>query len=354
MKGRLVAVDSIGQKTVAALVVDGELTDLLIDPDCSSNRSEGIFLAKAERLLKRQGGQFFKLPDGKSGCFRGTSTYQEGSLELVQISGVAAHGKASPLSTRITLKRRYAIGTLSAPGVNISRAISDEFERKRIHGLASAQWADAPREMGVILRSACAGQAAERIVDDLQKLIETARQMLSARAGEPRMLMKGPSAAELARRDWLDPGPCSLDEQDHAFERNDIFGLLGDYFRPEVTLPSGGSISVEPTRALTSVDVDTGSDLSSAAALRAGVEAARALPRQLRIRGVGGQVVIDFPPLTAKGRRMIHDQICTEFKRQKVVATFLGWTKLGHYEMHVRRDKIPLADAVWQPIREML
>jgi len=104
-----------------------------------------------------------------------------------------------------------------------------------------------------------------------------------------------------------------------------------------------GHMMIEPTRALVAVDVNTGNDTSPAAALKANIAAARELPRQLRLRGLGGQVVIDFAPMPKKDRAVLDQVIRAAFKSESEV-NLAGWTTLGLYEMTRKRDRLPLME----------
>ena len=96
-------------------------------------------------------------------------------------------------------------------------------------------------------------------------------------------------------------------------------------------------------RALVAVDVNTGPDTSPAASLKVNIAAARDLPRQLRLRGLGGQVVVDFAPLSKKDRAILDQVIKAAFKAEGE-AHLAGWTALGLYELTRRRDRLPLAE----------
>ena len=100
---------------------------------------------------------------------------------------------------------------------------------------------------------------------------------------------------------------------------------------------------IEPTRALVAVDVNTGADTTPAASLKANVAAAKELPRQLRLRGLGGQVVIDFAPMPKRDRTILDQVMKAAFKSEGEV-TLAGWTTMGLYEMTRRRDRLVLRD----------
>jgi ribonuclease G len=101
---------------------------------------------------------------------------------------------------------------------------------------------------------------------------------------------------------------------------------------------------IEPTRALVAVDVNTGPDTSPAASLKVNIAAARDLPRQLRLRGLGGQVVVDFAPMPKRDRAVLDQVLRAAFKGEAAETSLAGWTTLGLYEMVRRRDRLALSD----------
>jgi Rne/Rng family ribonuclease len=103
---------------------------------------------------------------------------------------------------------------------------------------------------------------------------------------------------------------------------------------------------VEPTRALIAVDVNTGSDTTPAAALKANLAAARELPRQLRLRGLGGQIVVDFAPMPKRDRAVLEQCLRASFRKEASETTLAGWTPLGNYELQRKRDRMPLRKAL--------
>ena len=99
---------------------------------------------------------------------------------------------------------------------------------------------------------------------------------------------------------------------------------------------------VEPTRALVAVDVNTGSDTSLAAGLKANIACVRALPAQLRCRGLGGQITLDLAPMAKKERRQFEQVLRAAFRHDPVETILAGWTPLGCYELQRKRDRLPL------------
>lgn len=341
MKGRVLCLDRIAGRPAAALMVDGRLEDLAIDPEGDEPLPGGIYRAVADRPVKGMGGMFVKLPGG-SGFLRQTAGIAPGQKVLVQVSGPTEPGKAIPVTTRLLFKSRYAIVTPGAPGLNISRRIRDEAARDALEAMAAAGMAGADESLGLILRSACEEAEPDAVAEDIAAMRGLAEAVLADLTGGPELLVDAPSAHDLAWRDWLDPHPDEVLE-DGSFAAHGVAEAIEALLSTRVDLPGEGHMMIEPTRALVAVDVNTGADTSPAAALKANVAAARDLPRQLRLRGLGGQVVIDFAPMPKRDRHIL-DQVMKAAFKGDGEAHLAGWTGLGLYEMTRRRDRLALRD----------
>jgi len=341
MKGRVLVLDEIAGRQAAALLVDGLLEELAIDPEGDVPLPGAIFRAVADRPVKGQGGIFVKLPDG-SGFLRQISGVAPGQRLLVQVTGPAEAGKALPVSTRLLFKSRFAIVTPDAPGLNISRRIKDEELRAELAALAAEGMAGADGRLGLILRSGCDGAETGAIVEDIAAMRGLAEAVLADLTGGPELLVDGASAHDLAFRDWLDPAVDDADTEAGSFDRHGVTEALEALRGPRVALDGGAHMMIEPTRALVAVDVNTGPDTSPAASLKANIAAARELPRQLRLRGLGGQVVVDFAPMPKRDRHILDQVLKAAFKAEGET-NLAGWTTLGLYELTRKRDRLPLA-----------
>jgi ribonuclease G len=345
MKGRVVALDEIAGRQAAALVVDGRLEDLRVDPADDRAIPGAIYRAVADRPVKGQGGIFVKLPQG-SGFLRQVSGIAPGQRILVQVTGPSEDGKAVPVTTRLLFKSRFAILTPDAPGLNISRRIRDEDRRGALQAIAEAEMAGAAETLGLILRSACWDAEEDAVAEDIAAMRGLAEAVLGDLTGGPELLVDGAGAHEVAFRDWLDPEPDAVETDPGSFEAQGVLDLIDALRSPSVALEQGGMV-IEPTRALVAVDVNTGGDTSPAAGLKVNIAAARDLPRQLRLRGLGGQIVIDFAPIPKRDRGVLDQVLRAAFKTESETH-LAGWTALGLYEMTRKRDRLPLADLLAQ------
>jgi Ribonuclease G/E len=343
MKGRIVILDEVQGRPAAALIVDGQLQDLLIDPETDAALPGAIYRAVADRLMKGQGGVFVKLAQG-TGFLRQTSGLAPGARLLVQVTGPAEGGKAVPVTTRLLFKSRYVIVTPGAPGLNISRRIKDEDLRSDLSALAEAGMGGVDDTLGLILRSACEHADPDEIAEDISTMRALAEAVLADTQGGPELLVEGASAQETAWRDWADPAPDEV--LTGGFAENGVLEMIDALLTPRVDLPGDGHMMIEVTRALLAVDVNTGGDTTPAAGLKANIAAARDLPRQFRLRGLGGQIVIDFAPMPKRDRAVLDQVLRAAFKGEAAETSLVGWTTLGLYELVRKRDRLTLAEVL--------
>lgn len=347
MKGRQIILGNLFGAEAAALVVDGQLTDLITDTSALTPLAPGaICRAIVDRLVKGQGGVFLRLPEGQRGYLRDRSGLNEGQRLLVQVSGVADEGKAIPVTSRLLFRGRNGILTPGKPGVNVSRSIRDEDLRDELAKLGTDLLAGAtglPEDCGMILRSVAAHADPDEIRDELAPLADLAGRVLAEADGPVELILDAPSAHEAAWIDWAEPAPDQVDEGPDAFDKLGVAEMVDAMLSPEIPLPGGASAVIQPTRAIVAIDVNTGRDTSPAAGLKANIALARDLPRQLRLRGLGGQVVIDFAPMPKRDRATLDQVLKVSFKGESAETVLVGWTTMGLYEMSRKRDRAALS-----------
>jgi len=340
MSADTIALDHVNGVEVAARLVGGQLDDLLIDTDLP--RPGTIYRAIADRPVKGQGGMFVRTPDGPA-FLRQVKGLAPGQPLLVQVTGYAEPGKAVPVTTRILFKSRFAIITPDAPGLNVSRAIKDEDRRDTLLEIAHAE-IGVP-ETGLILRSACSDGDPDDIVEDIRAMRDLALAVLADATGQgPEKLVDGDGPHALAWRDW--GVPAEVVTAPGCLVTLGVRDQIDMLRMAQVPLAAGGSFYMEPTRALVAVDVNTGGDTSPAAGLKANLAMARDLPRQLRLRGLGGQITLDLAPMPKKDRRVFETTLRAAFRKDPVETALAGWSPLGHYELQRKRDRLPLTDVL--------
>ncbi|MDF2233139.1 ribonuclease E/G [Albimonas sp. CAU 1670] len=359
MKGRAVLIleDEPGWPMLAARMENGRLEDLLVDPPESdpTPRIEAVHLARVIRRVEALGAVFLDLGDGREGFLKAPRKARPGERLLVQIARHAEPGKATPVSDEPLYKGRYAILTPHAPGINVARRIRDDDEAARLRAVAEDALAEAglgPDDLGeaapgAILRSAAEGVDPDAVAEDVAALAGLLNEARAAEAGDaaPGEIVAAPDAVTRAWRDWVDPEPDEVIRGDlRLWDDLGALDQLGALLRPRVGLTGEAWMMVEPTSALVAVDVNTGGDFSTASGLKANLAALADLPRQLRLRGLGGQIVVDLAPLSKRDRKQAETAIKRALREDPVETQVLGWTPLGHLELSRRRERRALSE----------
>ena len=243
---------------------------------------------------------------------------------LVQVMKEPTGTKGPRLTGNLELPGRYLVLQPSGQGVNISRRIGSEGERNRLRALGVLV---KPPGAGLLIRTEADGISEELLIDDLESLLRQweAIQKAAETASPPvllnrdedfihrilrdhtgldldRVVVESPAAVERVRSFLGDEGSHVVveahPEPSELLEHYKVNGAIRDALKPRVDLPSGGYVIIEPTEALTVIDVNSGSFTRSANAretvLWTNCEAAIEIARQLRLRNIGGVIIVDF------------------------------------------------------------
>ena len=340
-----------------AVVEDGKLQALIREQTLgagdavSSGRSliGDIVLGRVAKVLPAIQAAFVEIGHERAGflgareahCLAAASEHEpligelvrEGEEVLVQIVKDPIGEKGARLSASVTIPGRLCVLAPFQPGVALSRRIEDEAERERLSSLGEALIGLADDELavgaGYIFRTAAVGAELEELREDALQLAQDWRAILAARkkAKPPALLHRDLGPIARALRDLVrdDTARILIDDAEaaeaarafcrltlpEAEARIALFaspGALFDLFdletdidgllHPRVPLSCGGWITVEGTEALTAVDVNSGSFTQASGledtGLAVNLQAARELGRQLRLRGIGGLIIVDF------------------------------------------------------------
>lgn len=374
MKGRAILLQRREDGAeAAALLEGGRLEDLLLSaPDDAGWGAEAIVAGRVDRLLKGaeggRGAAFLDLGEaGERGYLPGAGATAEGSALLAEIRAWPGGEKAWPLTEGAALRSRRLALTPAAPGLNISRSIKDDTARAEIR--AALEGALGAAGVGCVARSA-AGAERDGLEAEAAWLLAQWTALTSAEGVGLRRAAPGPIA--LALREWTarreaeilsacpdisaaidsaiapgDPIRARIGEGGaDLFERLDVWGRAEALFASRQALASGGALTLEETAALVAADVDSGAGAPGAA----DAEAADALPRLLRLRGLGGLVAVDFLARAPGDRKRLEAMLGRAFARDPVETEILGWTQGGLLELRRKRARRRLtrADlAVW-------
>ena len=316
---------------------------------------------------------------------------REGAEILVQVVKDPIGDKGARLSANITVPGRLLILVANSPGIALSRRIEDEAERARwtsIVGrfLGVSEGGLVP-DAGYILRTSAIGASETELKEDAVRLSTAWRDIAARRksAGVPATLHTDLGPVQRALRDEVDEsvGRILIDDRE-AFREAEIYALrampsmagkielyqgraplfeafgiedeIASLGSPRVALPSGGWITVEATEALTAIDVNSGSFIEAIGleetSLKVNLEAAAAIGRQLRLRGIGGLIVIDFIHLSIpENIERVLAALNEACAKGRVPSQILGMSEFGLVEMTRKRVRDPLAKRLSEDCR---
>lgn len=303
----------------------------------------------------------------------------EGTELLVQVEKEERGNKGAALSTFISLAGRYLVLMPNNPkGGGISRQISGSVREELKEILASL---NVPRGMSVIVRTAGIGRTQEELQLDLQHLLDLWAQIQNTASSGPSPMLVHQEAGVVTRaiRDYLRDDvaeilidseqayneaynfvkavmPRQLDKlktytlNEPLFAHFGIESQIQTAYEREVKLPSGGSIVIDQTEALVSIDINSakstrGHDVEETA-LNTNLEAAEEIARQLRLRDIGGLVVIDFIDMTKdRNQRMVEAKLREATQSDRARIQFGQLSRFGLMEMSRQRLRPSLEEA---------
>ncbi len=315
---------------VALLIRDGQLHDLAVDRPDAPRLYHSIWRGRVGRLAPGLGA-FIKLDETHTGLLK-ESLPSSGQAVTVQVKSLRGEGKADIVTTDIALPGRYLVYLPNATGFRSSR-----------RGPAVAPGILSARAGGGIAGGIRRQTAGTAVPDEILADATALRRTWTDVEGHTGMglLKPGPDAAERLRTDH--PG----EDLPLAEATDDFAWTLDRLLHPRVDLGQGASVLIEPTAALTAIDVNTG----TRSATDANALAAEEIVRHIRLRNLSGLIMIDFASDPAKARR---DALLESLKRaladDPAGCRFAGTTPSGLVELTRPRRTLPLHDIVQENV----
>jgi ribonuclease G len=373
----------------AALLENGVPVELYVE---RGDRSEAgsIHLGRVRRLVAALGAALVDIGGDRPAFLPVTEVLprgrrlDEGERVIVQVRREAQGGKAARLTTGITLRGRQLELHLGRPGLLGGEMLSPEEQAQ----LLEAPFLTLPRERGrEIMKTLPRERGREGwglrlrepapigvLISEAAELLRRWRDILDrgSRGEPPARLDPPPSfAAALANVIWAAPDSILADDPAVIPEIRRVFSATPVHHRPEadwpidldeifdqalsgtVALMGGGATHIEATHAAVLIDVDSGTPEAGSPEsnrLAVNLAAADAIARHIRLRNLGGGIVIDFAGLDdRKMRSRVRDRFSEALAPDPARPQILGWTRLGHLELVRPRRGRPLAEALLEP-----
>ncbi|HUC09775.1 MAG TPA: ribonuclease E/G [Stellaceae bacterium] len=360
----------------AALVENGAPVEL------RAERGDGaefgsIHLARVVRRLPALGAALVDIGGDRpaflpqSEVFPRGRRFNEGERIIVQIRREAQGGKAAALTTAITLRGRQIDLIAGRPGLAAGGSLAPDEQAKLIAAIAGEDTgsADKPGFGLRITASAPVAALVEQFLGlrgrwaDLTRdtaLLEPPTRLWPAATFAAalaavfptiaRVLVDEPAAIPEIRAAFADAAVATVPEADWPF---DLDGMFEAALSTTVPLAGHGCVHFEATQTAVLIDIDSGSPETGSpqrTALAIDLAAAEAIARQIRLRNLGGGIVIDFVGLDDRAmRERVRAALARALAADPLQPQILGWTRLGHLELVRRRRTRPLADAMLEP-----
>jgi ribonuclease E len=309
---------------------------------------------------------------------------QKGQELLVQVTREMPGKKGAHLTTYLSLAGRYVVITPGRTTGGVSRKIEDEEERTRLKDIMKEL--TLPEDVGYIVRTSALGQKKRELSRDLTRLLrmwENIKKQVKD-APSPSLIHKEQDMCLRTVRDYFtsDVAEVLVDDKDTYLKvkeymkiispwhqnrvkpykgKEPIFDAYGvekqieSIFKSEVPLKSGGSIVIDPTEALIAVDVNSGRARAKgveSTVYKTNLEAASEIARQLRLRDMGGLVVIDFIDMRDKAHiREVEKVVREEAKKDRAKIDMAHISKFGLLELSRERLRPSIESRSYQPCR---
>lgn len=332
--------------------------------------------ARTRAELKKT--DFNKIPNYEKQNWAG-KILQPGQKVLVQIVKEPIGSKGPRVSTDITIAGRFLVLIPMGEYIAASRKINNYKERRRLKGIVSSM---IPEGFGVIIRTVAQGQDEQSIEDDMRNVLKKWERILERLedAKPTSLLYKDLDMTESLVRDLfakqydrvliddpamhkkiksyvgqiapkMTPNVELYRGNEHVFDHMNIAKDVDSIFSPRVRMQSGGYLIFEQTEAMYVVDVNSGpyaaKERQEDNSLKTNLEAAREVAKQLRLRDIGGIIVVDFIDLRHdKNRKKIYDEMKKEFKKDPAKTNLLGMSDFGLVQITRQRIRPSVVNSV--------
>ncbi len=389
------------QETRVALLIAGVVQELHIERSALRGLVGNIYLGRVARVLPGMQSAFVDIGLERAAFLHVADIWEyrqingdkpppierlvhEGDTLLVQVVKDPIGTKGARLSTQVSLAGRTLVYLPQDPHIGVSQRIEDETERAHLREML-ARIVPPDERGGYIIRTSAEDAGEAELLTDTEYLRKRWNQIreVSTQVPAPALLYQELSLSQRVLRDVVTEQtstiqvdsrenfvalrafanqyvPKAVNKLSHYAGERPLFDLyqIDDEIEKalgrRVDLKSGGYLIIDQTEAMTTIDVNTGGFVGTRnfddTIFKTNLEAAQAIARQLRLRNLGGIIVVDFIDMTTAEHR---DAVLTEFKkalaRDRTRVTVSGFTQLGLVEMTRKRTRESLAHILCEP-----
>lgn len=398
---KTIIINGITEMKRIAVMEDQEVTELQVDSRHAHPVPGSIYKGRVKKVLPGMQAAFVDIGSSKNGFIHRddllsyhqsplmleekkrltiSSFVKEGEELIVQVSKEESDSKGARLTGMLSVPGSRLVFLPNASHIGVSKKMSrNEKEKWRIFGQSLVKGED-----GIIFRTACTGQDESEIESELLGLVERHRHLLSkAEQGEAPVVLHDEgdylnkivrdhgyedrteividNGAEFQKLIWLAKPFPALQKNIVLYSgKETIFSYYGvdaqweKAVRPHVWLRNGGSLKIDHTEAMTVIDVNTDKFTGKASrrdtVLQTNLQAAQEIAKQLRLRNLGGMIVIDFITMSEKeDQARVEEALNDALKPDRMTTVVHGFTKMGVFEMTRKKERQSLSYALTEP-----
>ena len=389
------------RETRVAVVGDGVLQDLFVERACAKGLVGNVYLGRVVRVLPGMQSAFVDIGLERTGFLHVADLFEahsedgetkpienvlhEGQALMVQVAKDPIGTKGARLTTTISLAGRKLVYLPRDPHIGVSQRIEDEAMREHLKELLTSILPETEKGGYIIRTSAEEGATAEEFEQDMAYLGRLWKEIRASRETKPApsLLYQDLSLAQRVLRDMVHQTTEAIEIDDEKsyeelvefaerfvpdvrghlklykgerplFELHGIEEEIARALERRVDLKSGGYLVFDQTEAMTTIDVNTGRFVGkrdfSDTVFKTNLEAAQVIARQLRLRNLGGIIIIDFIDMACDEHR---EAVLAELRRSiatdRTRMTVSDFTELGLVEMTRKRTRESLAHVLCEP-----
>lgn len=380
---RKIFFDISSEKKIISIVEDDRLVEYYEEEDIEHSIVGNIYRAKVERVLPSMNAAFVNIGEAKNAYLSFEEIPQidynskhhrikSGDTVLVQVIKDQIGSKGAKVTMKLTLAGKYIVLCPFNSGISISKKVKNA-ERVNLEKIAKCIFSD---DCGIILRTNAAKALEEDLLNEYRTLEALYTKILSELnyLPTPKLIYQTTSITDRILRDYYNPNEdfIVVNDKDFYFDilnksddknnsrENIVLDLdfsskhdplitheLYQAVSNKVALKSGGYIVIDELEALTAIDVNTGSLVNGKnyqeIVLKTNLEAAKEIAIQLRLRNIGGIIIVDFIDMSSKTDiDMLKNTLEEEFKKDKNNPILVEVTKLNLYEIVREKTMISL------------
>ncbi len=386
--------------TIISSLFDGmNMIQVSINPANDDTILGNIYLGKVKNIVKNINAAFVEIAEGrmcyysmaenrtpimanqteedKEATSKKKANIKIGDELIVQVTKEDVKTKAPVVSSNINLTGKFIALTYGKSSVGVSTKIEDANERKRLRSLVKPY---ITKEFGIIVRTNSAFIQDEMIINEINNLVELYNSIRTFGVHRSRysLLYRTPPGYICDIRDGysdrldefvtddeelyenmkeylIQHQPEDKDKlrlyKDPTLSLSSLYGIkekINDAVRPMVWLKSGGTLVIQPTEALTVIDVNTGKAIAGKKKvqetfLKVNLEAAKEIAKQIRLRNLSGIIIIDFIDMDLqKNKDQLMDELAEYFRKDPIKTTLVDMTALGLVEVTRKKLRKPL------------